>query len=99
MKVDVAPESIKISQVKHIEKSMERFGLMQADCSKSTTPMDEGDKTLRRAEAPDTTLPYREIIGALLWISRCTRPDISHAVAYLGPRKSFTRLSKKAHKC
>ena len=84
MKVEVQPDCIKLSQIKHIEKSMERFGLAKADCSKATTPMEEGDKTLKRAEQPDTTLPYREIIGALLWVSRCTRPDISHAVAYLG---------------
>ena len=46
--------------------------------------MEEGDKTLKKADFPDTSLPYRELIGTLLWISRCTRPDISHAVAYLG---------------
>ena len=69
MKVDFQPECIKLSQIKHIEKSMERFGLAKADCSKATTPMEEGDKTLKRAEQPDTTLPYRELIGSLLWVS------------------------------
>ena len=27
--------------------------------------------------------PYRKIVGELLWIACCTRPDISYAVTYL----------------
>ena len=85
MKIDVQPEKIEISQVKHIEKCVERFGLAKADCSGTIIPMeDEGDRTLRKAEKPDMSYPYRELVGSLLWIARCTRPDIMHAVAYLG---------------
>ena len=84
MNVDVQKDSIEFSQVKHIEKCAEKFGLKDADCSRALIPMDEGDKTLRKAATPDPFLPYREIIGSLLWIARCTRPDIAHAVAYLG---------------
>jgi hypothetical protein len=75
---------IEIHQTKHIENCMDRFGLANADCGGAMTPMEEGDCALRKSTACDVSLPYRELIGSLLWISRCTRPDISHSVAYLG---------------
>jgi hypothetical protein len=31
----------------------------------------------------DTSLPYRDVIGALLWIARASRPYILYAVIYL----------------
>jgi hypothetical protein len=38
---------------------------------------------LAPAERADPTLPYRSILGSLMWISRCTRPGICFAVTYL----------------
>ena len=93
MKIDVSNDRIEVSQVKHIEKCIERFGLGKADCSRTMIPMDESE-SLRKAETPDMSLPYREIVGSLLWIARCTRPDIMHAVAYLG---QFSCHYNKSH--
>jgi hypothetical protein len=46
------------------------------------TPMEKGLK-LEPAKVCDVSLPYRSIIGALLWIARASRPDIMFAVIYL----------------
>ena len=28
--------------------------------------------------------PYSKLLGKLLWLARCTRPDLAHAVSVLG---------------
>lgn len=51
-----------------------------------TTPLTPGTK-LERNEAElgpnEKSLPYRELIGALMYLAVCTRPDIAYAVSYL----------------
>ena len=42
----------------------------------------------------DTKLRYRALVGALLWIARCTRPDILFAVMYLS---RFSAIATKIH--
>ena len=43
----------------------------------------EGDTLIKSSECPPE-IPYREIVGGLLYIARTVRPDIMHSVAYLG---------------
>jgi hypothetical protein len=71
----------------YIEELLERFHMQ--DANTADTPMDVtplskemGPKTEEeRRELGD--IPYREIIGSLLYIARCTRPDIAFAVNVL----------------
>ena len=37
---------------------------------------------LVKSPNPDLTLPFQNLLGSLLWIVRCTRPDLYFAVAY-----------------
>lgn len=48
------------------------------------TPMDS-TLVLSKPSTPDTTLEkrYRSILGSLLWVARCSRPDCYYAVIYL----------------
>jgi len=44
----------------------------------------------------DDTFPYREIVGSLLYLCTCTRPDLSYSIGFLtravcNPRKIHTR--------
>ncbi|KAH0820277.1 hypothetical protein GEV33_002514 [Tenebrio molitor] len=52
------------------------------------------NKLLKSEEAPDENLPYRELVGALTYLSTATRPDISFAVNYLG---QFNNCYGKPH--
>eukprot|EP00959_Pyramimonas_sp_CCMP1952_P390283 8178342-Pyramimonas_sp.AAC.1 len=38
---------------------------------------------LTKTSEKDPKLPYRQLLGQLLWIARCTRPDILFSVQYL----------------
>jgi hypothetical protein len=44
--------------------------------------------------AADPKLRYRALVGALLWIARCTRPDILFAITYLS---RFSTYATKIH--
>lgn len=81
--------TISLSQTALIDKIISQFG--QHDAFPVNTPMDPGLK-LRR---PDRTkfssqdirqlekLPYRSLVGCLIYLSVATRPDITYAVQQL----------------
>uniref|UniRef100_UPI001034D79B Ty1/Copia family ribonuclease HI n=1 Tax=Clostridioides difficile TaxID=1496 RepID=UPI001034D79B len=69
-----------LSQERYIDTLVERFGCDQAKDSHRLPPVEtidfSGDKV-------DDTLPVRSLIGALLYISKMTRPDVTAAVSYM----------------
>lgn len=57
-----------------------------ADSYLVTTPMDVGAKLTepKGQEAADAKgLPYRELVGSLMYLATATRPDIAHVVSSL----------------
>jgi hypothetical protein len=75
-----------LSQHKYIEDLIERFNM--TTCTPTSTPQvaDEKlyvptDMTTQQVEAQG--YPYRELVGALLHLTRGTRPDIANAVRTL----------------
>ena len=71
---------IKLHQGRQIDEALLRFGM--SDCKPASTPMEYGLQLPFDTEC-DTSLPYRALIGVLLWIARCTRPDIYFVVIHL----------------
>ena len=43
----------------------------------------ESGLQLTPATLPETHLPYRQLLGALLWLTGNTHPDVAFTVAYL----------------
>lgn len=84
--IEIGQEDGKVSmhQRGYTREILDRFGM--SDCKPVTTPMDIGAK-LKKNETPnedDLKLPYRELVGAITYLSSTTRPDIAFAVSYLG---------------
>ena len=74
--------TIKLSQKKLTGEILNRFGMSEA--KGRSVPLNQGEKMTRDGEPLDTgEHPYRELIGSLLYLSVCTRPDIAYAVGAL----------------
>jgi len=75
---------INLSQHSYIVDLVEQFGLTDAAKPKFSAPMANCTDT---ADPPGDPLPsnsqYLSLVGALLYLATCTRPDISFAVSYL----------------
>ena len=69
-----------LQQEKFIRKLLDHFGLQ--DAVPIGTPI-EPKLQLPKAEKLSADLPYRQLIGSLLFVNISTRPDISYAVNYL----------------
>ena len=69
-----------LSQTKYIESLAVKYTIENSRLYK--TPMEKNLK-IEKAENCETEIKYRNLIGALLYISSGTRPDISQSVNYL----------------
>ena len=81
--------AIFIHQARYIQKVLERFGELEGKIAR--TPMELGaanrmieymQQDQERTEE-DRMLPYREFIGAMMWLAKGTRPDLLQSVSLL----------------
>ena len=79
---DHTNHTIKISQRRLIAELVEKFSL--TDCKPKPTPLSPSIKLSLDGEPLDREkYGYSELVGSLLYISVCTRPDITHGVGML----------------
>jgi hypothetical protein len=69
-----------LNQAHYISDLCTRF--LDGKPTSVSTPTDSHFKNLgrRHSSEPVSSGPYPQLIGSLLWVSQCTRPDISFAV-------------------
>ena len=77
--------AIEISQKSYIRSVLERFNICRTS-SIPASPANNYRSVKEDVEAGD--LPFREVVGGLMWIANQTRPDISNAV------RAVARLSR-----
>ena len=65
---------IKLSQAHYIEKVLKRFNMF--DTTPMSTPMDQHIKLCRHDKELVTQLAYSKVIGSLMYVMTCTRPDM-----------------------
>ena len=71
-----------LSQELYIEKILCKFNM--SDCKPQRTPAPVN--TTESEGEVETNVPFRELVGSLLYLANATRPDIAHAVAKLSQR-------------
>jgi hypothetical protein len=80
---DREKRTIALSQTKYIENMLERFELREAH--PCPTPLELGHDLTNpiHNSTPKSSLPYPQLIGTLMYIMVCTRPDICYALSVL----------------
>lgn len=73
--------NITISQSAYSQKLLKRFRF--EDCKPVSTPMLKGTDLTQCNKNGIGTFPYRQAVGALLYLMTGTRPDIAYSVSYL----------------
>lgn len=70
--------SIKICQTAYIKKILERFGM--DECKPVSTPIIKEGFQSGKVMSTDKSYPYRQAVGALIYIMTGSRPDIAYAI-------------------
>jgi hypothetical protein len=84
-------EGMNLTQILYIQDMLHKFNM--SECRSASVPM-QPNLELLKAEQCDESLPYRELIGSLLFLARVTRPDIMFAV---GKLSQFTHCYSTEH--
>jgi hypothetical protein len=82
--------SISINQPKFIDKMLDKFGM--TDCNTQSTPA--SSTPLIPDGTPANNVPYRELVGTLIYLMLATRPDIAWIVKELA---RFSHAPTTAH--
>ena len=79
---------VKMNQNKYIGRVLERFNM--SNCKPRATPCKLKMDLSNNSDSVDSR-KYREIIGSLIYLMTCTRPDFSYAVGKLSQYLSEPR--------
>ncbi|KAJ9536278.1 hypothetical protein OSB04_un000550 [Centaurea solstitialis] len=80
---------LRLSQRSYIDKVLDRFGML--DSKSGDTPIAKGDKfSLKQYPKNELEIkemqkiPYASVVGSLMYVQVCTRPDITFIVGVMG---------------
>lgn len=74
-------EKMEISQCNMINKVLQKFSM--ENCKGACTPLEPNFQVSAEEELELVDVPFRELIGSLMYISLGSRPDITYAVSFL----------------
>jgi len=100
------PRQITLNQATYIQKILERFNMANAytvstplnpgtkleSLTRTRTHIQDGTPEMEDSDADETE--YRSMIGSLMYLMLCTRPDIAFAV---GARSRYNNSPKETH--
>ena len=70
-----------LSQESYVDELLQKFGL--ENCNPVSVPIQPNTDLQVKPSADTITVPYRQLVGSLLFIARLTRPDVAFAVSKL----------------
>lgn len=79
---------IEMSQLQYVERILSRFRM--TDCKAKAAPCELGANKAREADDSEfeNVSLYREVVGSLIYIMTCTRPDLCYVVTHLSQHLS-----------
>nr|CCA21002.1 copiatype polyprotein putative [Albugo laibachii Nc14] len=90
VQVEQTDTSIKIHQTKYCQEIIERFNFINAHSSRipmetntGLTVVDTDMDHRKQIPANGKTFPYPELIGSLMYLATCTRPDLAFPVGWM----------------
>ncbi|KAK2577806.1 hypothetical protein KPH14_012675, partial [Odynerus spinipes] len=92
IEIEQSSGMITMTQRRYIMDLLERFGM--TNCNSVATPMDKDNNLIKELNCDSNKRPYRELVGALMYLAVATRPDISHTVSILA---QFNDCHGEAH--
>ena len=81
IKITRTPNGLKLSQEHYVEKILRKF--KHFDCKPVSTPYDLNSQLKKNREHNVAQIEYVKIIGSLMYLMNCTRPDIAYAAGRL----------------
>lgn len=81
MEVKRNKDILELKQTKMIEKILTKFKM--DECNGIKTPMERNYNIEIKDNTEVLDVPYRELIGSLIYLTVTTRPDLTFAVSYL----------------
>lgn len=98
MEIQRNEDTIIIKQTNMIEKILQKFNM--SDCKGMKTPMEINYNIQIYDDEEILDVPYRELIGSLIYLTVTSRPDLTFAVSYLSryldkPTEQLWKASKR----
>ena len=81
MKITKTSDGYALSQSHYIEKILDKF--IKDDLNLARTPVDISLYLLKNKGDAVSQLKYSQIIGSLMYLMNCTRPNIAYAISKL----------------
>jgi hypothetical protein len=95
---DHGAKTIKLTRKRHTRELLQQYGMWEV--KSKAVPMAVSEKPTREGEKVDPVVfPYARLVGSLLYLSNCTRPDVTQAVRVLSrfmaePTSDHSRMAK-----
>ncbi|KAE8992723.1 hypothetical protein PF005_g18561 [Phytophthora fragariae] len=94
VEVKQTPRAITISQSKYAREILQKFGYSKAHAVGNPMEVNVWLAPLDEDEPTDSSFPYREAIGMLMYLATSTRPDLAFG---LGQLRRFVANPSKKH--